>query len=64
MEPDLIKAAQELVDSVAFDVNGKLIGGQWVGGHGGLVSRETIQKSDALRRILSRARPSSHGGDA
>lgn len=46
-------ATKELVDSVDFDVNGALIGGKWMGGHGGLVSKDTIAKADAVRRALA-----------
>lgn len=48
----LIAAATELVASVSFDDNGALIGGKWMGGHGGLLSDETRKKADMLRRIL------------
>lgn len=51
---ELIKASRDLVDSVSYDENGALIGNQWVGGHGGLLSRKTHEKADALRRVLSR----------
>jgi hypothetical protein len=47
-------AARELLDSVSFDENGELIGGKWMGGHGGLISQKTHQKADTLRRVLSR----------
>jgi hypothetical protein len=45
-------AAKELVDSINFDDNGALIGGKWMGGNGGLLSRETIRKADEVRRAL------------
>jgi hypothetical protein len=48
----LLTAAKELVDSVSFDENGAMIGGKWMGGNGGLLSRETHQKADALRRVM------------
>ena len=35
----LLTAAKELVASVSFDENGALVGGKWMGGHGGLLSR-------------------------
>ena len=53
---ELIKAAQALVDSVSFDVNGKIIGDRWVGGHGGLVSKETLKLADACRRAIEEAK--------
>ena len=49
----LRKAAEALMKSVDFDVNGALIGGKWMGGHGGLVSKETIAAADEVRRALS-----------
>ncbi len=51
----LIKAAQELLDAISFDDNGALIGGKWMGGNGGLLSRETLAKADALRRAVAEA---------
>lgn len=53
----LAHAAKELVDSISFDDNGALIGGKWMGGNGGLLSRETLQKADAVRRALEAIRP-------
>ena len=50
----LIKSAKELVAAVSFDDNGMMLGGKWQGGNGGLLSRETIVKADAVRRALSR----------
>ena len=46
-------AAQELVDAIVFDDCGAMIGGKWMGGNGGLISRETITKADAVRRALA-----------
>lgn len=51
---ELIRLAGELVDSVSFDINGALIGNQWVGGHGGLISQKTQSKADEVRRVISR----------
>lgn len=51
---NLIIAANELLDSINFDDHGALLGGKWMGGHGGLISKKTFQKSDALRRALYR----------
>lgn len=47
-ETELRKKAKALVDSVRNDDGGQLIAGQWVGGNGGLLSRETIKAADAL----------------
>ena len=46
--------AKNLVDAVCSDDTGKMIGGQWVAGNGGLLSRETIAAADALRLELAR----------
>ncbi len=46
----LLKAAHALLASLTFDDSG--INGR--GGNGGLLSRETVRKSDELRIILSR----------
>jgi hypothetical protein len=49
----LVAKAKALVDSVSHDNNGSMVAGKFVGGHGGLYSRETIQAADALRLELS-----------
>lgn len=49
---DLARAAKDLLDSVTFDDCGAMIAGKYQGGNGGLISRETIQKADILRRVL------------
>lgn len=46
--------AKALVDAVTSDDSGTMVAGQWTGGHGGLLSRATIAKADALRRTLAR----------
>jgi hypothetical protein len=48
----LMAAAEALADSVLFDDVGEMIGGKLVGGNGGLLSRDTITKADAVRRAL------------
>lgn len=48
----LRKAALALLESVSFDDSGTIVGGQYQGGNGGLISRETIKKADDLRRLL------------
>lgn len=45
-------AAKELVEAINFDDNGALVGGKWMGGNGGLLSRETLRKADEVRRAL------------
>lgn len=61
MNERLLAAAEALVDSISFDENGALIGGRWMGGHGGLISQETHIKADALRRIISEEKKLSAG---
>lgn len=53
MTPDLRAKIQALIDAIDFDNNGSMVAGQWVGGHGGLISRETIRAVDRLRRALA-----------
>lgn len=48
----VLNTAREFVDAVAFDDCGAVVAGQLVGGNGGLCSRETIKKADALRLAL------------
>lgn len=50
----LAEKAAALVEAVGSDDTGKLIGGQWVAGNGGLLSRATIAAADALRLELAR----------
>lgn len=49
---DLLRKARALVDAVTFDNHGAVVGGQFMGGHGGLISRETIKAADDLRKTL------------
>lgn len=64
----LIAATRALVDSVSFDVNGAMIAGQYRGGNGGLVSRETITRADEARRAIAAIEASppeaGHGAEA
>ena len=46
--------ALALAESVSFDMNGNLIGGKWIGGHGGLISHETLLKVDEVRRLIKK----------
>lgn len=48
----LVNAAEELLKSLQFDDQGMMVGGQWRGGNGGLISGETIKTADALRRAI------------
>ncbi|MFA5898830.1 MAG: hypothetical protein WC829_06920 [Hyphomicrobium sp.] len=52
----LVAKAKALVDSVSHDNNGSMVAGQFMGGNGGLVSRETIAAVDALRLELDKWR--------
>lgn len=49
----LIKAATEVVNAVSFDVNGIALPTGFQGGNGGLVSQDTIRKTDELRRAIA-----------
>lgn len=55
MTDELAKAAKALLDAITFDDCGAMVGGKFVGGNGGLISRETIRKADDLRRALERS---------
>jgi hypothetical protein len=55
MSNDITKAARALLDAITFDDCGALVGGKFVGGNGGLISRETIKRADELRRALIQA---------
>lgn len=55
MTSDTLKAAKALLDAITFDDCGSLVGGKFVGGNGGLISRETIKQADELRRALIKA---------
>lgn len=48
----LLAKAKALVDAVSHDDNGSMIAGKWIGGNGGMLSRETIKAADALRLEL------------
>jgi hypothetical protein len=47
----LVKA-KVLLDSITFDSDGIVIGGQRMGGNGGLISTDTIRAADELRKVL------------
>ncbi len=49
---NLLACSRALVAAVTSDDSGQLIGTQWVGGNGGLLSRETIRVTDQLRLAL------------
>ena len=47
-----VAETRDLVEKVTFDESGRLIAGQWVGGNGGLLHRDTLIAADVLRRRL------------
>ena len=49
---DLLATARALLAAVVQDDSGQMIGTQWVGGNGGLLSRETLRVADQLRLAL------------
>lgn len=49
----IAREARALSDAVSHDDNGSMIGQQWVGGNGGLLSRETIKAADRVRLALA-----------
>lgn len=48
----LLTQAQAVVDAVTLDDSGMMVGGIWVGGNGGLLSRDTLKAVDALRKTV------------
>jgi hypothetical protein len=50
---ELIQHAERMAASVNFDDNGAIVGGQLVGGNGGLVSSDTRRAVDAFTRSLA-----------
>lgn len=55
--------AQALVDRIAHDDSGAIVGQHFQGGNGGMLSRETLLVADALRRELA-ALGAQHPHDA
>lgn len=55
MSNEIATAAKALLDAITFDDCGSMVAGKFVGGNGGLISRETIRKADELRRALANA---------
>jgi hypothetical protein len=49
---DLLKKAKALVDQIQLDDTGMMVGQVWVGGNGGMLSRDTIVMADDLRREI------------
>ncbi|WP_337183834.1 hypothetical protein [Shinella sp.] len=55
MTDEIATAAKALLDAITFDDCGAMVAGKFVGGNGGLISRETIRKADELRRAIAKA---------
>ena len=49
---NVVAQARALVAAVTSVDSGMMIGNQWVGGNGGLLSRETLKVADQLRLAL------------
>lgn len=49
---DLLAQTKVLIDAITHDDIGAMVGGQYQGGNGGLISRQTIIETDKLRRLL------------
>ena len=47
-----IRDVRALVKSIRFDDHGEMVAGRFVGGNGGLVSEETLDKCEAVARQL------------
>lgn len=48
-DPDLLRHIEAVIEAVTRDDVGAMVAGRWVGGNGGMLSRETIRAVDALR---------------
>ncbi|HMQ94626.1 MAG TPA: hypothetical protein PKA33_20750 [Amaricoccus sp.] len=49
---DVLALTQDLVERVIRDDRGRLVGGVWVDGNGGLLSEGTIHTAEQLRRAI------------
>ena len=58
----LIVAATEVVNAISFDVNGIALPTGFQGGNGGLVSQDTIRKTDELRRAIAAVKEGQSDG--
>lgn len=51
----LVKKSRALVKAVSHDDNGSMVAGRWVGGNGGMLSRDTLTAAaDELRLELEK----------
>ena len=57
MTPEtVIKAAYDLIAAIQRDDTGTMVGKSWVGGNGGMLSRDTLAAADRLRMALDAVR--------
>lgn len=52
IDPQLRRKIQMLLEAVQRDDSGALVAGIWMGGGGGLLSRETLVAADMLRKAM------------
>ena len=50
---DFIALTRRFVEAVKFDEHGRIVAGRFVGGNGGLISRETLQLADEIEVALN-----------
>lgn len=56
LDDRIAEAALALAESVSFDVNGIALPTGFAGGHGGMVSDQTIRLADEVRRLVYQRR--------
>ena len=52
VDDQIAKKAEELIESISFDVNGITLPTAMAGGHGGLTSDKTLQLAGEMRMLL------------
>jgi hypothetical protein len=52
----VLKAADDLIAAIQRDDTGTMVGKSWVGGNGGMLSRDTLAAVDRLRMALDAVR--------
>jgi len=52
----VLKAADDLIAAIQRDDTGTMVGKSWVGGNGGMLSRDTLAAADCLRKALDAVR--------
>jgi hypothetical protein len=50
---ELLKRSTDLLEGVLFDENGAMVAGQFMGGNGGNISRETLRKAGPLAQTIN-----------